>query len=100
MSYKVKMLNNYWYFCTCWEVFINWPVIHLQRSIATISGKADNMILSIIYWGTTLFHTDVHCANVERHSNLALLLERENIINYYNALQSWYCPAWQPCRNV
>lgn len=82
MFYKVKMQNNYRYFCTCWEVFINRPVIHLQRSIATISGKADNMILSIIYWGTTLFHTDVHCANVECHSNLALLLKRENIINY------------------
>lgn len=60
---------------TCWEVFIDGPVIHLQRSIATISGKADNMILPIIHWGTALLHTDVHCANVEGHSNFALLLK-------------------------
>lgn len=90
MFYKKKYIH--WYFCTCWEVFIDWPVIHLQCSIATIPGKADNMILSIIYWGATLLHTDVHCANVKGYSNLALLLkERKN-----EKKQFWHCLTWCP----
>lgn len=79
---------RHWYVCTCWEVFIDWPVIHLQCSIATIPGKADNMILSIIYWGATLLHTDVHCANVKGYSNLALLLKErktnKQLLHYFS----------------
>lgn len=66
--------------CTWWEVFINGPVIHLQCSIPTISGETDNVILPIIHWGAAFLHTDIHCANVEGHSNFALLLKWENAV--------------------
>lgn len=60
-------------------MFIDWPVVHLQCSIPTIPSEADNMILAIIHRGTAFLHTDVHCANVERHSNFALLLQLKMI---------------------
>lgn len=61
-------------------MLIDRPVIHLQRSIATIPGETDNMILPIIHWGTTFLHADIHRANVERDSNFALLLKGEGTI--------------------
>lgn len=63
--------------CTCREVFIDGPVIHLQCSITTIPGEADHMIFPIIHWDTALLHTDIHSANVECHSNFALLLKKK-----------------------
>lgn len=61
--------------CTCWEVLIDRPVIHLQGSISTIPGEADNVIFSIIYWSAAFFHTDVHRADVKCHSDFPLLLK-------------------------
>lgn len=56
-------------------MFIDRPVIHLQCSIATISGETDNVILPIIHWGAAFLHADIHCADVEGHSDFALLLK-------------------------
>lgn len=63
------------YCCTCREVFIDWPVIHLQRSIPTIPGKTNHMILQIIHWGAAFLNSDILRPNVEGNANLPLFLK-------------------------
>lgn len=74
-------------------MLVNRPVIHLQRSIAPIPGEADNMVLPIIHRGAAFLHDDVHSADVEGHSNFALLLERKK--NNHQGLDSSFCS--DPC---
>lgn len=62
---------------TCGVVFIHWPAVNLKRCIATIPGKAYYMVFAIIYRCAFLFNRDVHCANIEDYTNLALLLKEE-----------------------
>lgn len=61
--------------CTCWVVFIHWPAVNLKCGIATIPGKAYHMVFAIIYRCAFFFNRDVHCANIEDYTNLALLLK-------------------------
>lgn len=57
-------------------MFIHGPSIHLKRCIATISCKAHNMVFAIIHRGALFFDGDIYSANVEDHTDLALLLKR------------------------
>lgn len=55
-------------------MLIHWPAVHLKCSIATIPGEAHHMIFAIIHRGALLFDRNIHGANIEDDTNLALLL--------------------------
>lgn len=79
--------------CTCGVVFIHWPAVNLKCCIATIPGKAYYMVFAIIYRCAFLFNRDVHCANIEDYTNLALLLKEEKkqmLLNcWHSGERSW-----------
>ena len=59
-------------------MFVDGPVVHLQRGVASVPGEADHVVLPIVDGGARLLDDDVHRADVERHPDLALLLEKQN----------------------
>lgn len=79
--------------CTCGVVFIHWPAVNLKCCIATIPGKAYYMVFAIIYRCAFLFNRDVHCANIEDYTNLALLLKEEKKQMFLNCCHLGEC-SW------
>lgn len=61
-------------------MFIDGPVVHLQSRVAPVPGEPHHVVLPIIHCCAALLHTDVYCANVERHTNFTLLLKHKNIL--------------------
>lgn len=44
---------------TCGEVFVDWPVVHLQSGVAPIPGEAHQVVLPVVDRHGYLLHTDV-----------------------------------------
>lgn len=59
---------------TCGEVFIHWPVVHLQGGVTPVPGESDQMVFAVVYRRGRFLHADVHCPNVECHTRFALFL--------------------------
>lgn len=57
------------------EVFIDWPVVHLQSGVTPVPGEAHQVVFAVVDGGAGLLHADVHCPDVEGHADFALLLE-------------------------
>lgn len=74
-------------------MFIHWPAVNLKCCIATIPGKAYYMVFAIIYRCAFLFNRDVHCANIEDYTNLALLLKEEKKQMFLNCCHLGEC-SW------
>lgn len=62
---------------TCGKVLIDWPVVHLERSVASVPGESHQMVFAIVYGGRCLLDADVHCPNVECHADFSLFLKKE-----------------------
>lgn len=58
-------------------MFVDGPVVHLEGGVAPIPGEPHHMVLPVIHRGAALSHTDVHRANVKRHTDLPLFLEED-----------------------
>lgn len=59
---------------TCGEVFVHWPVVHLQRGVAAVPGETYQMVFAVVYRRGRLLHADVHRPDVEGHAHFALFL--------------------------
>ena len=78
---------------TCGEVFVDWPVVHLQSGVAPIPGEAHQVVLPVVDRHGYLLHTDVWRTNVEGHAHLAFRLKEKgrrnrNVLKDINIFQA------------
>lgn len=59
---------------TCWVALYDWQIIHLQSGITATPGKANYVVLSIIYKLWSFFNVYVIGAHIEHHFDIAFLL--------------------------
>ena len=68
---------------TCREVFVDGPVVHLQRGVASVPGEPHHVVLPVVHRCARLLDDDVHRADVERHPDFTLLLRKTNTKTFF-----------------
>ena len=70
-------------------MFIHWPVVHLQRGVASVPGESDQVVFAIVYRCGHLLNADVHRPDVECYTHFALLLEKTQREEERKTLRGW-----------
>lgn len=88
---------------TCGKVFIDSPVVHLERCVSPVPDEPYYMVLAIIDRDAALLHQNISHPNVERDSNFPSFLkdiksDKNQRLVFYSHIQyvSNQISTWTP----